>query len=64
LNPDGTKDFIFCNNLGLGFNDEIYTITTQTDGKILVCGGFTKFNGNVRNYFIRLNSNGTEDTSF
>ena len=62
LNSDGTKDTSF--NIGTGFNDIIYSIALQPDGKILVGGIFTTFNGNVQNRLIRLNSNGTKDTSF
>jgi uncharacterized delta-60 repeat protein len=64
LNSDGTEDTSFYNNLGAGFNSRIYKITVQSNGKILVGGFFTKFNGNTRNGLVRLNSDGTEDTSF
>jgi hypothetical protein len=39
------------------FNDAIYSIAVQSDGKIIVVGRFT-------NYIKRLNSDGTEDTDF
>jgi len=64
LNFDGTDDTDFYANLGTGFNSEIYTLATQSDGKILVGGAFTTFNGNARISLIRLNSDGTEDTTF
>jgi uncharacterized delta-60 repeat protein len=64
LNPDGSVDSIFCNNLGSGFNNTVSTIAIQPDGKILVGGAFTIFNKNTRNGLIRLNPDGTEDISF
>jgi uncharacterized delta-60 repeat protein len=72
LNADGTQDMTFYNNLGpsgasftsLGFNDTVRAIRIQADGKILIAGSFTNFGGQTRNRLIRLNSNGTEDTTF
>lgn len=52
---------------GTGFsasNNYIYSSTLQTDGKLLVAGEFSIFNGTSTNNFIRLNTNGTIDTSF
>jgi uncharacterized delta-60 repeat protein len=62
LNADGSKDTSF--NLGTGFNNTIYTIQPQTDGKILVGGEFTSFNGLTENKIVRLNPDGSKDTSF
>ena len=64
LNPDGTDDTTFTTNLGSGFNNGIGSITVQSDGKIYIGGSFTSFNGNTRKYFTRLNSDGTDDTTF
>ncbi len=64
LNNDGTEDTAFYANLGTGFNDTVLAIQVQTDGKIVVGGEFTQFNGSVRNRIVRLNSDGTEDTTF
>ncbi len=64
LNESGTEDTAFYNNLGSGFNSAVNNIAIQSDGKILVGGVFTSFNGNTRNRLVRLNSNGTEDTDF
>ena len=61
---DGTEDTDFYTNLGTGFNNEVLVIAEQSDGDILVGGDFTSLNGNVRNHFGRLNSDGTEDTAF
>ena len=66
LNSDGTEDTSFYSNVGTGFNSSITrdAIKIQPDGKILIGGAFTTFNGNTRNNLVRLNSDGTEDTSF
>ena len=65
LNSDGTIDGTF--TVGTGFNtisDFIYAIIVQTDGKILVGGTFTSYNGTGANNIIRLNSDGTVDGTF
>lgn len=62
INTDGTFDSGF--NIGSGFNGLVRTILIQPDDKILVGGDFTDFNGNARNRIVRLNSNGTLDTTF
>ena len=62
LNSDGTKDTSL--NIGTGFNNYVNSISLQQDGKILVGGQFTTFNGVPQNYLIRLNPDGTKDTSF
>jgi uncharacterized delta-60 repeat protein len=64
LNADGTEDTAFYTNLGAGFNNQISTLAVQADGKILAGGNFTTFKGVTRNYLVRLNSDGTEDTAF
>ena len=62
LNSDGSKDSTL--DVGNGFNNRLYVIAIQSDGKILVGGSFTTFTGSSQNYFIRLNSDGSKDTSF
>lgn len=62
LNSDGTKDSSF--NIGTGFNSSVWNIELQSDGKILLGGFFTSYNGVTENKLIRLNSNGTKDNSF
>jgi len=62
LNPDGTLDTSF--TIGTGFNNSVLTIALQPDGKILVGGQFTSFNGTTQNRIARLNTDGTLDTSF
>ena len=62
LNSDGSKDTSF--NIGSGFNNYVATIKIQSDGKILAGGSFTTFTGSSQNSLIRLNSDGSKDTSF
>jgi uncharacterized delta-60 repeat protein len=67
LNSDGSIDTSFASNIGTGVSGgqpEIHDIKLQPDGKILVGGGFTSFNGSAANRLVRLNSDGTRDTSF
>lgn len=62
LNIDKTKDNTF--NTGIGFNDLVRIIKLQNDGKILVGGWFTSYNGISQNKLIRLNQDGTKDNDF
>jgi uncharacterized delta-60 repeat protein len=62
LNSDGSKDSTF--NIGTGFDNRVESIAIQSDGKILVGGNFTTFTGSTQNSLIRLNSDGSKDTSF
>jgi uncharacterized delta-60 repeat protein len=62
LKPDGMVDTSF--NLGSGFNGKVYSTLIQTDGKIIVGGSFTNYNGTAIGRLIRLNSNGSLDTTF
>lgn len=74
LSADGVLDATF--NPGTGFRGAEYsppplvypapvsTGALQTDGKVVVGGSFTSFNGVPRNGLARLNSNGTLDTGF
>jgi uncharacterized delta-60 repeat protein len=62
LNPDGSLDTTF--DPSAGTDSEVFTTALQTDGKIIIGGYFTNFNGISRNYVARLNSNGSLDTSF
>jgi uncharacterized delta-60 repeat protein len=62
LNPDGTVDPTF--SAGFASADRIESITVQPDGKILVGGNFTTVSGIARNNLVRLNPDGSVDTSF
>ena len=62
LNSDGSLDSSF--DPGSGFNNTVETIVIQSDGKVLVGGTFTSFNGIQRNALVRLNSDGSLDMTF
>ena len=68
LNADGSRDTTF--NIWNGFVSEyydsasIYAIKTQSDGKIIVGGYFKKYQWVNANHIIRLNTDGSRDTSF
>ena len=62
LNSDGSYDTSF--NIGTGLNGTVFSLAVQGDGKILVGGSFTSYQGTARNYIARLNSDGSLDTSF
>ncbi|WP_394775695.1 T9SS sorting signal type C domain-containing protein [Flavobacterium sp.] len=62
LKPDGTIDDGF--NVGTGLNGKVYTSYIQRDGKIIVAGSFTSYNGNNSGRLIRLNQDGSQDTTF
>jgi len=62
LNSNGSKDTTL--NIGTGFNGDVYSIEVQSDGKILIGGAFTTFTGSTQNRLIRLNSDGSKDTTF
>ena len=67
LNVNLVEDLIdtgFNTNLGNGPNNQVTKIKLQPDGKILVVGRFTQFNGTSQNGIVRLNANGTVDTTF
>jgi uncharacterized delta-60 repeat protein len=49
---------------GTGADNAVNAIAIQSDGKILIGGGFTTFNTTARACIARLNSNGTLDTTF
>jgi uncharacterized delta-60 repeat protein len=62
LNTNGSVDNTF--NVGSGPNDSINSILVQSNGKILIAGSFTSFNGTNCNHMARLNANGSLDTNF
>lgn len=62
LLSNGSVDLSF--NPGAGFQDPVYDMAVQPDGKILVCGSFNRYNGLYTNSLIRLNADGSRDTSF
>ena len=62
LNSDGTVDASF--NSGSGAGGRVFSIAIQNDGKILIGGVFTSYNGTPIKYIARLNSDGTLDGTF
>jgi uncharacterized delta-60 repeat protein len=61
LNSDGTLDGTF--NIGTGFVGGVSAVRIQADGKILLGGSFTSFNGSAMSRLARLNSDGTLDNT-
>jgi uncharacterized delta-60 repeat protein len=64
LNNNGSIDATFAANNGTGPNAALGAIAVQDDGKILIGGWFSSFNGVSRNGIARLNADGTLDQSF
>lgn len=62
LNSNGTLDVTF--NPGTGTDSYITAIAIQSDGKIIIGGMFTSYNGTTSNYIARLNSDGSFDATF
>ena len=62
LNSNGTLDSTFLP--GTGANQAIYAMAVQTDGRIIIGGDFTTYNGTNRSRYARLNPNGALDLSF
>ena len=66
VNSDGSVDTSF--NVGTGFNNYPFTgsgkLAQTAAGKIYATGAFTTYNGTTVNKIVRLNTNGTIDTSF
>ncbi|MHC1766066.1 MAG: delta-60 repeat domain-containing protein [Verrucomicrobiia bacterium] len=70
LNADGTLDASFDPGTGLastsasGGMPPVQSILEQADGKLIVGGYFTAVNGVPRSGLVRLNANGSVDTTF
>ena len=62
LNADGSLDASF--NPGEGANAAVLALAMQADGKILIGGDFTRFNGVNLNHVGRLKGDGSFDASF
>jgi uncharacterized delta-60 repeat protein len=65
LNANGTLDTSFDPGTGpAGFSPRVTATAIQPNGKVLVGGDFSSFNGTNRNRLARLNADGTVDTGF
>src|SRR5437899_1249644 len=62
INFDGSLDTSF--DPGTGADGEITAAVLQPDGRIVVAGRFTSFNGFTHNGICRLNANGSVDQTF
>jgi uncharacterized delta-60 repeat protein/uncharacterized repeat protein (TIGR01451 family) len=62
LNSDGSLDRTF--DPGTGADGVVWAVALQTDGKVLIAGDFTSFNGTARVRVARLNADGSLDTTF
>ncbi|WP_264563983.1 T9SS type A sorting domain-containing protein [Flavobacterium sp. N3904] len=62
LNYDGSRDNSFV--IGTGFDYDVHKVVVLADNKILVAGDFKTYNGNTALGLVRLNSNGSLDTTF
>ncbi len=62
LNSNGTRDMSF--TVGTGFDGPVNAFAVQSNGKIIVVGSFTSYNGTTANRITKLNSDGTLDDFF
>src|SRR5947208_3618459 len=62
---EGKIDTTF-NAGGAGANGSVVAVAVQPDGKIVIGGSFTSYNGDAAasDYVMRLNADGTRDTTF
>jgi uncharacterized delta-60 repeat protein len=61
LNEDGTTDTSF--NIGNGFDNIVWSIDVDSSDKVVVGGDFDNYSGSAQENLVRLNTNGTKDTS-
>jgi uncharacterized delta-60 repeat protein len=64
LNADGTVDDSFQAQVGSDAFTAVSEMALQTDGKILIAGGLGTVDGEPRQYFARLNPDGSLDEDF
>jgi len=64
LNSDGTYDSTFNGGLGFDKPSAVNKILVSSTGKIYVVGTFTSYSGVTANEIIRLNEDGSIDTTF
>ncbi len=61
-NADGSTDATW--TPGTGPNDPVTAVAVQPDGKVIIAGSFTQYNGTAVAGLARLNNNGTLDATF
>lgn len=61
---NGYQDPSFLVSPNSGANDFISSVVLQPDGRIIIGGNFTSFNGYNRHHIARLNADGSVDTTF
>jgi uncharacterized delta-60 repeat protein len=64
LSDNGSLDTGFTVSTGSGFNNGVNSIAIDNNGKLVVSGWFTLFDGVIANRIVRLNASGTRDSSF
>ena len=64
LNTDGSIDGTFVYGIGFSTLGIVYTLSIQSDGKIVVGGAFTSYQGTSASRIIRLNTDGSIDGTF
>ncbi len=62
LESNGLLDPTF--DPGSGVVGDVFAMSVQTDGRVLVGGNFTSYNGTLCHGLLRLNSDGSADASF
>jgi uncharacterized delta-60 repeat protein len=62
LHSDGSLDTTF--DPGSGANGLVESVALTTDGRVLLVGRFSTFNGQARHHVARLDTGGTLDTGF
>jgi uncharacterized delta-60 repeat protein len=64
LNSNGSPDTTFSSGITSFLNSSLNALTIQSDGKIILGGGFIGYGGSNKDKLVRLNSDGSIDNSF
>lgn len=64
IDTSGNVDSTFVTNIGSGFGTTTANTVSAHMAGMVIGGDFVTFNGNTRNNIVRLNNDGTEDTTF
>jgi len=62
LETNGSIDATF--SAGTGFDNNVLVVNVESDGKIMVGGAFSGYNGNASSQIVRLNGDGSIDNTF